>query len=265
MKSNVANQIFLYLNKPIKNKEMFVRRFVEKIPYFEDVGYAGYIGEDELKRFLLWSIYGQQSETSWEEINQQEIKSVIKDTLEICRPVINHSIRIFVFPTVNKFTKQKMGGVAGFTPWKNTIIINLYQTENIKQRLKETLGHELAHALALNFNERSTLQDDLVFEGVAEHFRECFIGGGKAEWVNSISKEKAKTILLGIKQELSNRNDILYKELFFGSNRYPLWSGYAVGYYLVESYLEKLNKKDWKEIIKTQPSKIMKRNSFLDQ
>lgn len=263
-KSRVVPETFLYLDKPRGRKEEFVELLLEKIPYNKDVGYAGYSSKPALKTFLIKSIFGQEQEKTWRNIRSEDIKGTIEQALNLCESVLtDERIMIFVFPTVDSFVIEKMKGVSGFAPWKNMILLNMYPTTGWKEALKAAVGHELAHALALNSNNRTTIQDDLVFEGIAEHFREHFIGGGNAEWVMSIPKEQARLILKEIKPDLARQNERLYRELFFGTGKYPLWSGYAIGYYIVESYLVGLKKKEWKDVLKTSPSKVLEDNPFL--
>lgn len=190
--------------------------------------------------------------------NKQRLLNNIKLTIKQCSSVITKKISIFIFSTHDIFVIRRMSGVAGFSDMKNLIILNVSVTKDWEKALRETVAHETAHALALNYNKRITLGDNLVFEGIAEHFREQFLGGGRARWVKSLSKKQAKIIFNKIKKSLGSKSDKLYWELFFGTGKYPLWAGYAIGYYLVNEYLKKQDKVDWKKIIKVSPSEVIK-------
>lgn len=195
--------------------------------------------------------------------NKKELIRNIKEALNLCSSVITRKITISIYPTDDRFIIEKMKGVGGFSSQKNTILIYIHATRGWQKAVRETVAHELAHALALNYNKRTTLRDHLVFEGVAEHFRKHFLGGEKAVWVISISKKQAKLFFNKIRRYLNSESDSLYRKLFFGTEKYPCWAGYAIGYYVVEAYLKKQDKVDWKKIIKTSPNTIMK--SFLEQ
>ena len=250
-------EILLYTERFTDYNEKSIDFLLNEIPYYDDIGYAGYSSKDALGKFLVWSIFGKEQK-KWKNIDESEIRKVIENSLEACLSVIGKEpLRIFVFPTVDKFIINKMNGIAGFSPWKNTIIINIYPYENWKNSLKATVVHELAHAIALNYNERNMLKDHLVSEGIAEHFREHFASSEKSIWVKSIPEKTAFKILQEIKSFLDSEDERIYRELFFGTGKYPLWSGYAIGYYIVGSYLKKQKTIDWKELLKLPISEII--------
>ncbi len=145
---------------------------------------------------------------------------------------------------------------------QKSVIIELVEEFAERFNLVMNFWFSRLSMLALNFNERKTIQDDLVFEGVAEHFREVFEGGGKAEWVKSISKDEARSILREIEPSPGTENEQFYLDLFLGTGKFPLWAGYAIGYYLVESYLNQLEEKDWINIIKISVLEIMTQSNF---
>ncbi|MBI3190400.1 hypothetical protein HYZ41_01710 [archaeon] len=257
-----TNEIFIYTDKFSNDSKGFIRIVLDSIPYYNDIGYAGYRSKTLLKKFLPWFIFGKE-QIKWKNIEESEIKKIIEKTLELCKPFIkNNYIRIFVFPTVNRFVIERMNGVGGFSFWKNTIILTVYPSSNWKRTLKETVCHEMAHALSLNYVERKTLLDGLVFEGVAEHFREYVAGGKRAPWSGSLSRKQALEIFTDIKGKMKSTKYSTYSDVFYGAGKYPLWAGYAIGYYIVEDYLKKQEKVDWIKILKTRPESIMKKSGI---
>jgi len=248
---------YFFLEDPLEPG--FVDRIVEQIEDDEDIGFAGFKDKEFLKNFLNNFVYGNNKAIEWNKVGVTECKEGIDFVLDKCSQVIQGKvIRIFIFPTVDKFVIDKLGGVAGFSPWKNTILLGVFNTPKIDAALRDTLAHELAHALAFNYNRRETIGDDIVSEGLAEHFREFFLDGAKSKWVNSISEEKAKEILKEIKPKLNIRDEQLYCELFFGSGRYPLWAGYAVGYYIIKLFLSQMHEENWVEMLKMSAQDILK-------
>ncbi len=252
-------EVFTFLENPIKEEKEFVAKIVNKINFQKDIGFAGFKDKNSLKKFLTWLVYNNSKVNIWNSVTLDECKKKISFVLRKCSKVIQKkTIKIFIFPTISEFVINKMDGVSGFSPWKNTILLGVFRTENWSKAIKDTVCHELAHALALNFNRRETIGDDLIFEGIAEHFREYFLNGQKSPWVKALSKKKARQIFLEIKPMLKTRSHDLFRALFFGTKNYPLWSGYAISYYLVKSYLDKCKEKNWIEILKTPPSKILR-------
>ncbi len=254
-------EIFFFVRDPCTKG--FINSILNTIPYYKDIGYAGYKSKSALKKFLVWSIFGREYLSGWKSIRKEVLLDIIRKILSQCKIIISgKNIRIFVFPTLNTFIIKNMHGVSGISCWKNTILLNIYPAIGWKTAFEETLVHELSHALALNFHTRRTILDDLIFEGIAEHFREAFIGGKKAEWATSISKQQAKIIFQNLQPILLQCNRTLSKQLFFGTGKYPLWAGYAIGYYLIASYLNQVKNKNWKEILKTPPQEIMSKSKF---
>ncbi len=67
-----------------------------------------------------------------------------------------------------------------------------------------------------------------------------------------------------IKKSLNNSNKSLYNEIFLGYNKkYPLWAGYAIGYYIVKDYLTAKEQLSWSEIFKLTPRRILKESKYL--
>ena len=73
---------------------------------------------------------------------------------------------------------------------------------------------------------------------------------------------KGNKIFPKIEDKLNSRNQQLYYDLFFGSKKYPLWSGYSIGYYIVQNYLNKQKKINWNKIIRLDPQIILKESDF---
>ncbi len=262
-KDSILAEVYSFLEDPTVPKKEFISKIINRIPFIEGIGFAGYKSIIALEKFLLWSIY-DDSERLWKPIVFNDCIKQIRTVLEKCYTFIGGiTIRIFLFPTIDTFTISKMDGVSGFTPWKNTILLNIFHTKGWKRTLRNTICHELAHAIALNFNSRRTVQDNLIFEGVAEHFREEILNHNTAPWVKSISKEKAREIVDKIKHQFKKEDDNLCRLLFFGGGEFPIWSGYAIGYYIVEAYLNKLDTNDLNELFRMPPSEIIDDNAFL--
>ena len=108
-------------------------------------------------------------------------------------------------------------------------------------QIRETLAHELAHAFrwgTLEYN--GTLLESLISEGLADHFEMEINNTLPKSWDKALDKEQLNNLLnLAKKQYFSE--DYIYSDWFFGSKdgKIPRWTGYSLGFYLVDEYLKK--------------------------
>ncbi len=193
------------------------------------------------------------------------IKTVTK-AIKKCFDVLPEGITsIFVFPTFSQFVKEEMSGTTGYAPWPDTILIFINPTSlQYDKALGETVGHEFNHAVFLRNKKCATLSDSIIFEGLAEHFREQVIGGDQASWTKIFKLDQAKVIFAEMKliNLLQSTDPEIRRGVFFGNEKYICWTGYAIGYYIVKSFLEDNPSLDWKEIMAKQPKDILSGSSF---
>jgi len=231
--------------------------------------YAGFTKKSELKNILTEEIFGFESQINFNydykyKINQKKITEIIKTVLNKCYQMVNKRkpINFYLFPTFNSFIKNRMSGVSGFTSDKNNILLFIVSKNGWQSALKDTVVHELAHSFSYSYHQWRTLLDSLIFEGLAENFREKSIGGKSALWSIVLSHKQSLDIFRSIKDKLNSSSDDDYQKIFFGKNdEYPFWSGYATGYQIVKSFLS-FTKKTWLEIFKTKPKIILKESMF---
>ncbi|MBI2499447.1 hypothetical protein HYV88_04360 [Candidatus Woesearchaeota archaeon] len=259
-------ELHLFLDSiDLLQKEEILNNLLINIPIINGIGYAGYKEKKWLSQSLEWLVFGQKErkerEFSFEldKEKEKEIKKISRDVIMSCQKYIASKLFIFVFPSFNEFAIKKMHGISGISPWRNTILISLSLVKNWQIALKETICHEIAHAISPYYNmENLSVGEGLIFDGIAEHFRETIVNGKKSPWTTAILKKEAKSILGQIKTKLNATDLSFYREVFFGTGKYPLWAGYAIGYHLVEDYLKKHRLVDWKKIINTDPKTILK-------
>lgn len=257
---------FLEEGNLLKNKKKFIEFVISKLKYSE-VGFAGWKDErgfiEHLKYWLFCDLDKSKDYTN-KFLSSERLNELIKETLIKCSPVLSRErLYIYIFPTLSKFVIDKMDGVGGSSVWKKVVYIDLFPVKDVEKRIQFSIAHELAHALSPFYHENLSIGNGIVYDGIAEHFRENFLGGKRAPWSNALSKEKAKKIFDEIKPKLKEENYNFYKEVFYGTGKYPLWSGYAIGYYILGDYLKKIKKTDWKKVIKTNPKKILKESGWV--
>jgi uncharacterized protein YjaZ len=140
-------------------------------------------------------------------------------------------------------------GIGGYTPGAHLIFISIdpsfeHLHTTINTQLNRTLAHELHHSLRWhNPGYGETLIDALVTEGLADHFDLEIFGGLPQPWSAALSGKEDKELMEKAKGEFSNKN-YDYSSWFFGNEKLgiPRWTGYSLGYRIVEEYLKKHSK-----------------------
>lgn len=266
IKNNIRIYYFFdYNNCNLTDKRDFVS-FLTKNIKSSDIRCAGFKTKKKLNKFLENEIFVREKEIKIikYKVNEKEVTKIIKNSTRLCQKENKtKSIKFFVFPSFHPFIKNKMRGVSGFTPWKNTILLFINPTKGWKSALAETVAHEFNHLVMLKYHKWETLLDSLIFEGLAEHFREKVIGGKKAPWSLALNKESAKKIFSKIKKFLNSKNTKLYYSLFFGNKEYPIWAGYSLGYQIIKSFLENNPNLGWPKIIRLSPKQILENSNFI--
>ncbi len=225
----------------------------------------GFKNKKELQNFLQSEIIGfEMDNNKCLKISEDKINLIINKTIENCQKKIElPSITVSCFPSHNKFINDQMSGISGYTPNSHNVLLFIANRLGWQTALKNTVAHELAHAISYSHHQWLTLLDSLIFEGVAEHFRQATVGGKISPWVMSLSQSEAIRYFQKIKKSLNNSNESLYNEIFLGYNKkYPLWAGYAIGYYIVKDYLTAKEQLSWSEIFKLTPRQILKDSKY---
>lgn len=244
----------------IKSSKNVIGELLEAIPDLEDIGYAGYIEkkflEETLKRLILDK--EENPPYFYKKENEAKIELICNNIVERCKKYIKEKIHIFLFPTFDKFAIEKMHGVSGFCPWENVIMVFINFQDKWKKYLEESIVHELAHALSPYSKPDASIGSWLILEGLAENFKEFILKGSKSSWVEVISEEEAWKIFKEIKNVLGENDFRKYSEIFFGSGKYPNWTGYTIGYYLVKKYLKDNQNIDWNILLRKNPQEILR-------
>jgi len=251
-----VGELFIFIEKSLKD-------IIENAPLKDEIGYAGYKSKKWLKNALNnFGVDGKNVE--FLDKNKDKIKKIVEESINKCENFFDDIINIFIFHSSDNFIKEKMGGVNGFTPWKKTILIFINPTESWEGYLKSTLIHEITHTITKYYGANNyTLGQSFIHEGIAENFREYLLKR-RMPWTQAISREDSIKIFRGIRQLLNKEDYKIHGELFFGEGKYPNWTGYTIGYYLVKEYLNKKFKEgriDWKEVFKIKSEEIL--NSWL--
>ena len=141
-------------------------------------------------------------------------------------------------------------GVGGVTRASDFIEFSIDEERANENLISEMLVHEICHAARWGKNGEwvDSLFDSIISEGIATHIEAEFVKNRKEKTVfiktilERASDENRRLLEKLYNQLDSNRYD--YDAIFFnGNNELPRWSGYSLGYYLVEKYLKKTDRK----------------------
>ena len=228
-----------YLNKTTINR--LSKKLPRNASLYNPIDLIGDATSERYRAVLEEVIHTTDFDGTMVILTPQAMTDVDNIAKEVCKRTI------YVSPLVSGAGfKNKMDGVSGFSPWKNTILIDINPSaKNWETSLKNTISHEYNHSVVYNFHKWETLLDSIIFEGFAEHFREQVVGGEKASWAKAVSQKECKKHFSKLKEKLNSKNQQLYREVFFGSEKYPLWLGYSLGYQIIKSFLSKNKEKSW--------------------
>lgn len=251
---------------PALDNETLIKNFVKEVPSSKAIDYAGFTKKEYLHDNLTYNIPDFENTDAQHQtfnLSEPELLRTIEEALQLCHKNVSTSpTNIFLFPTFSTFVKNKMGGVSGYTPYKNTLLLYVspQETERWKEALTETICHEFMHTVMDNHYERKNLLDDLVFEGVAESFV-SFLFGVKAHMPSQALPFK-EALVWYEKLKKRFRNTKMYYPVFLEGKEYPLWAGYAIGYQMVEAYRKRHPDTSWNDIVPLTPKKIYEKSEF---
>ncbi|NQV88018.1 MAG: hypothetical protein HQ402_00490 [Parcubacteria group bacterium] len=178
---------------------------------------------------------------------ESELRSTAQSTTDIVKKLLPIKEVDIVFYDNPRGTIDEIGGIGGFTPNANQIFISLNPRHvNFKKALEEELlfilSHEFHHTIRWQKSvEGDTLLEALVFEGLADRFAMEVVGRTKPSPYSCALTPEQKKIFM--KKAVQEWNKPTYDNnlWFFGSKpvEIPRWTGYTLGYDLVDKYLKK--------------------------
>lgn len=279
-RNKIIAEIHSYLDlRKCKNEKATPRNLAEclarAIPG-NSTGYAGFRTRNYLRRSLLFYIFEPQLGPANTNIGPvqpftKEISYSIEKAMKKAYKYLpsGSRTRVYIFPTSQSFVKRRMFGVNGTTPYRNTFHIYIHPSpQNRKAFLREInhiVAHEYNHTIRFQYFQpsfSSTILEGFVNEGLAENFRMEVLGGAISPWAGSLQYNDAKKAFARIRPILHSTNNKDYRDIFFADKKYPLWTGYAIGYQIVKSFLQKLPVVRWTEIIKLPSHEILERSGF---
>ncbi len=153
---------------------------------------------------------------------------------------------VYIFPSAGDYEQltDQGGGISGVTLGSGKILILVDPTvDNWESMLSYVVAHEYHHSIWTSYKLGEfgiTLLDHLVVEGRADSFANIVYPELEVPWTASIDLNTERIIWKLIDDQLGKVNGEVINKVMFGDGKdYPRWSGYTIGYHIVQNYLEK--------------------------
>ena len=149
---------------------------------------------------------------------------------------------VFALHPKDSFVIDRMGGVVGSTLSDTTVYLVTYPVAGWLEWVALTVAHEYHHAAWMqrfpNGFDDFRLTDYLVFEGKADSFAKLVYPNLAAPWTKALSPEQEREQWEALQPHLKTRNVGFQGQIMFGGERYPTWTGYTIGFNIVQAFLE---------------------------
>lgn len=188
--------------------------------------------------------------------NKAEIDEAIHKAINKCQAYItNDSVTFYVQPPniANSDILTRMGGVTGMAVGSKHILLSIDpNVANWKESLEHSVAGECYSSYWTHKYHDSTFKWTmlryLVYVGKSNAFRLMIYPNANTPWVKALDEPKKAEMWTKIKPKLNTRNFFYMSEVMFGSNDYPLWTGFTLGYSIMNDALTKnpdLKFEDW--------------------
>lgn len=263
-----------YLSEVQQDQEDLKEIYLEKVrlPIFQDhfiqSEYAPFMFEDLAKPSLDLTYL----KTTIESIKEQkkEIEQIVLRALKNCnKQLTSKKATVYIIPPSSEYKDilASMSGIFGFTSGSTQIVLSLDPTvEGWKKMLEYAIAHEYHHMIwtQQNFHKLTkwTLLDYLVFEGKGDCFAKQLYPKVKTPWTHALQNEQKIALWNSIKPNLENQDFGYQAEVVFGSDRFPQWGGYTIGYEIVKNSLNNKQNQHPKDWINISSEKILNSSGY---
>lgn len=141
------------------------------------------------------------------------------------------------------FVRKNMHGVAGFTLGSGKILSQVSIQDDWRDWVSYLVAHEYHHSVWTSLHYEKSKGRDLlnylVFEGKADSFARLVYPDIKAPWTDALAPDQEARQWRKMEPQLSITNYAMKQRYMFGGGRsVPLWSGYTIGFHIVQSFLQ---------------------------
>lgn len=173
---------------------------------------------------------------------EQVVRSALqKSSTYLDRP--DTTVCIIAADPSNWFIRERMNGVNGWTFGSGKIILQIYPTGGWKSWVPYVIAHEYHHSawtsLYYAANQPEELIDRIIFEGKADSFAHIVYPAVNPPWTDALETEQEREQWHRIIAQQDETNSAVKSSYMVGNNENtPTWTGYTIGFHIVQSYLE---------------------------
>ncbi|MED4018749.1 DUF2268 domain-containing protein [Sutcliffiella cohnii] len=160
---------------------------------------------------------------------------------------------------------QNAGGVALNVGAGKIVIFYNKQFYNTEDNLAGTVAHEYHHSVWTDEHysgEPMTLLDYLIFEGRAESFKRILYPEAS---IFTVSPQQEEANWNKIERELDSTNYEYNQQVIFGGGGFPRLYGYAIGFNIMQDFLEKNPDATIEEWTALSPEEILEKSNYVDR
>jgi uncharacterized protein YjaZ len=171
------------------------------------------------------------------------LENIVQSVLETVKNQIDYQFDGDIIFHGNKQRVIPNYSIGGYCPdpWTITIYIDSekfdIQDQDCVDLLRYILTHELMHSLYYTQHGMPlTLKDEIVFEGIADYCASQIVGNKQYLWTQALSKDDHAHYWSLLKNDFDQKDQ--YFKWFFGTQDIPMWTGYKIGYQLLQDYTQ---------------------------
>tara|TARA_Y100000310_G_C20700529_1_gene829380 strand:- start:244 stop:1026 length:783 start_codon:yes stop_codon:yes gene_type:complete len=220
---------------------------------------------EELKSiFSFWM--GNFPKESTIELNKEKIIQNISNVFKLSNEVLPGKGKIYsiILPTFDEFIINNLEGCSGYVAYRDTIWF--YINPNAKsQSIQELVCHEYHHLKRREIYTESevegtegeiSLKEQLVADGLAEHFKEKIMKTKQASYTKVLNEEEINDLLEKLKDQLDSKDREFINKIFYGGDSYKNSTGYTLGYWIIKRFLQNYPNLNWEELTKLPPDRF---------
>ena len=182
-------------------------------------------------------------------LRDSKIEQVFEQTLlRITRllPGPEVTVCIFALDPRRTFVREFMHSVTGFCPGSGRIVLYAYSEKDWLQWFPLMLAHEYHHNVWTHhqahqdksFLDTFGLLDNILLEGRADSFAKIVFPDMKSAHTTALSKEQEAEQWKSMQSFLDDTSDVIHSKYMIGGDGIPLWTGYTIGFNIVQSYIQ---------------------------